>query len=178
MKETSPTLPCILCGLDTPAAAPQEPTICPGCSPVARAVRNNPEAIKALWRHYQDEPILPRPQSSMIDAEGELPEVLDGKRYRAMDREFNKWYLSVSEIEGKPVEIFASTAFDRDHQLQSRISNLTTITRLISMILRHVVLGERLTLNKCLTQIQRSSRQQDDLPDLLYRVLSKYNLPS
>ncbi len=104
----------------------------------------------------------------------ELPEVLDGKRYRAIDREDNKWYLSVSEIDGRPVEIFASTAFDRDHQLQSRISNLTTITRLISLILRHVVLGERLTLEKCLKQIQRSSRQQNDLPDMLNGVLSKY----
>ena len=80
----------------------------------------------------------------------------------------------MSEIEGTPVEIFASTAFDRDQHLQSRISNLTTITRLISLILRHIFLGEVLTLEKTLKQILRSSRQTNDLPDMLARILSNY----
>ncbi len=162
---------CEICG----ETADGKETICPTCKNLEETIKNDPEKVKKLWRQHQDEPILIRPQSDFIDSEGELPEVLDGKRYRAVDREFNKWYLSVSEIEGNPVEIFASTAFDRDHQLQSRISNLTTITRLISLVLRHVVLGERLTLDKCLKQLQRSSRQKDDLPDMLYGVLSKYN---
>ena len=104
----------------------------------------------------------------------ELPDVVDGKRYRTVDREHNKWYLSVSEVDGNPVEVFASTAFDRNHELQSRISNLTTITRLISLILRHIFLHEPLTLQKCLKQIQRSSRQRNDLPDMLYGVLNRY----
>lgn len=104
----------------------------------------------------------------------ELPDVLDAVRYRTTDRDRNTWYVSVSELEGHPVEIFASTAFDRDHHLQSRISNLTTITRLISLILRHVFLGEVLTLEKTLTQLHRSSRQKNDLPDMLTEVLSNY----
>lgn len=86
----------------------------------------------------------------------------------------NTWYVSVSELEGNPVEIFASTAFDRDQHLQSRISNLTTITRLISLILRHVFLGEIITLEKTLKQLHRSSRQKNDLPDMLTRVLCNY----
>ena len=77
-------------------------------------------------------------------------------------------------MEGDPVEIFASTAFDRDHHLQSRISNLTTITRLISLILRHIYLDEVLTLDKTLKQLRRSSRQKNDLPDMLSSVLSNY----
>lgn len=104
----------------------------------------------------------------------ELPDVLDAVRYRTTDRDRNSWYVSVSEMEGHPVEIFASTAFDRDQHLQSRISNLTTITRLISLILRHVFLGERITLEKTLTQLHRSSRQKNDLPDMLAEVLSNY----
>ncbi len=104
----------------------------------------------------------------------ELPDVLDAVRYRTTDRDRNTWYVSVSEMEGNPVEIFASTAFDRDQHLQSRISNLTTITRLISLILRHVFLGERITLEKTLTQLHRSSRQKNDLPDMLVEVLSNY----
>ncbi|WP_028579865.1 TSCPD domain-containing protein [Desulfogranum japonicum] len=152
-----------------------EDNICDSCRHLRSVILQKPDIIKKLWREYQDEPLLINPQLNRIDAEIELPEVLDGKRYRTIDREFNKWYLSVSEIDGRPVEIFASTAFDRDHQLQSRISNLTTITRLISLILRHVMLGEPLTLEKCLKQLQRSSRQQNDLPDMLYGVLNKYS---
>jgi hypothetical protein len=104
----------------------------------------------------------------------DLPEVLDAVRYRTRDRELNTWYVSVSELQGNPVEIFASTAFDRDHHLQSRISNLTTITRLVSLVLRHVFLGEVLSLEKTIKQLHRSSRQKNDLPDMLTRVLSRY----
>lgn len=103
-----------------------------------------------------------------------MPEVLDAVRFRTRDREQNTWYVSVSEMEGVPIEIFASTAFDNDRHLQSRISNLTTITRLISLILRHVFLGEVLTLEKTIKQLHRSSRQKNDLPDMLTRVLSNY----
>jgi hypothetical protein len=144
---------------------------------VTAMVQDHPEVVKKIWLLYQNEPILPEMAIRMIDNEAELPDVLDGKRYRAIDRDRNKWYLSVSEVSGKPVEVFASTAFDRDHELQSRISNLTTITRLISLILRHIFLGEPLTFDKCLKQIQRSSRQKNDLPDMLYGVLSRYNTP-
>lgn len=104
----------------------------------------------------------------------ELPDVLDAVRYRTSDRDRNNWYISVSEMQGQPVEIFASTAFDRDQHLQSRISNLTTITRLISLILRHISLGERLTLETTLTQLLRSSRQRNDLPEMLVGILNKY----
>ena len=108
-------------------------------------------------------------------AEQELPEVLDGVRYRTTDREQNTWYVSVSELEGNPIEIFASTAFDRDQHLQSRISNLTTITRLISLILRHIFMREPLTLEKTTTQLKRSSRLPNDLPDMLGKVLANYS---
>lgn len=152
----------------------QEDGLCHYCQSLARAVQEQPEVVKQLWLRYQNEPILPASVHQTIESEAELPEVLDGKRYRTIDRDRNKWYLSVSEVNGKPVEIFASTAFDRDHELQARIANLTTITRLISLILRHIFLGEPLTFEKCLKQIQRSSRQKNDLPDMLYGVLNRY----
>jgi hypothetical protein len=109
-----------------------------------------------------------------VEIEPELPETLDAVRYRTIDREKNKWYISVSEMEGNPVEIFASTAFENDQHLQSRISNLTTITRLISLILRNIFMGERLTLQKMLNQLHRSSRQPNDLPEMLGRILANY----
>lgn len=175
MSEKKNNTTCESCGRKRKTTTIDNLNCCADCITTAKLIREQPDAVKKLWREYRDEPILIKPQIMEIDSEADVPDVLDGKRYRTVDREFNKWYLSVSEIEGSPVEIFASTAFDRDHQLQSRISNLTTITRLISLILRHVVLGERLTLDKCLKQLQRSSRQPDDLPDMLYGVLSKYN---
>ncbi len=170
---------CELCGMELHSGSPhQADGICPACQTVEACVRTHPEVVKQLWRKYQDEPILPEMAAqAAIESEAELPEVLDGKRYRTIDRDRNKWYLSVSEVNGRPVEVFASTAFDRDHELQSRISNLTTITRLISLILRHISLGEPLTFDKCLKQIQRSSRQKNDLPDMLYGVLSRYHTP-
>lgn len=166
---------CDLCGQHKKLQASGEQQVCSTCKAIFSHVKNHPEEIKKAWQELYDEPILPRPQHPAIQDEGELPDVLDGKRYRTVDRENNKWYLSISEVNGQPVEVFASTAFDRDNELQSRISNLTTITRLISLILRHIFLGERLTLQKCLKQIGRSSRQRDDLPDMLYGVLSRYD---
>lgn len=164
---------CAICDRQE-SATEQTDGLCPYCQGLARAVQDQPEVVKLLWLRYQNEPILPDALQRPIESEAELPEVLDGKRYRTIDRDRNKWYLSVSEVQGKPVEIFASTAFDRDHELQARIANLTTITRLISLILRHIFLGEPLTFEKCLKQIQRSSRQKNDLPDMLYGVLSRY----
>lgn len=175
MDQKKPATGCDICNAKKKTAQVDGIQTCSRCQILLESVKNNPETIKKLWREYQDEPILPAPLSTGMDEEGELPEVLDGTRYRTVDREYNKWYLSISEVEGKPVEVFASTAFDRDHELQSRISNLTTITRLISLILRHIFLGERVTLEKTLKQIQRSSRQKNDLPDMLYGVLSQYS---
>ena len=170
---------CESCGIELSSGSPhQADRLCPTCQTVEACIRTHPEVVKKLWRQLRDEPILPElPPRTSIESEAELPDVLDGKRYRAIDRDRNKWYLSVSEVNGRPVEVFASTAFDRDHELQSRISNLTTITRLISLILRHISLGEPLTFDKCLKQIQRSSRQKNDLPDMLYGVLSRYHAP-
>ncbi len=166
---------CQLCGAEKKTSACHGFQACSACRTLIARVRNQPELVRRIWLTFQDEPILPRGGSAPAAGETELPDVLDGKRYRTIDREQNKWYLSISELDGNPVEVFASTAFDRDHELQSRISNLTTITRLISLILRHIFLGERLTFAKCLKQIKRSSRQKDDLPDMLYGVLSRYD---
>lgn len=148
---------------------------CDNCHLLAITIHNQPELISKICtltrpetgrRQHGNSICPPRPR--------ELPEVLDAVRFRTRDREQNSWYVSISELEGNPVEIFASTAFDRDQHLQSRISNLTTITRLISLILRHIFLGELLNLEKTIKQLHRSSRQRNDLPDMLTRVLSNY----
>ncbi|NLX18189.1 MAG: hypothetical protein GXY53_02765 [Desulfobulbus sp.] len=164
---------CPVCTIQ-PSFSAQDGGLCAACKMIAEAVQDRPETVQRLWMQYHGEPMAGRFKPLAIEGESELPDVLDGKRYRTIDRDRNKWYLSVSEVDGRPVEIFASTAFDRDHELQARIANLTTITRLISLLLRHIFLGEPLTFDKCLKQIQRSSRQKNDLPDMLYGVLSRY----
>jgi hypothetical protein len=152
--------------------------LCTECAALAVALNENPLLLKRISSLMQpDSTSEESSDAKQIEPPQprELPEVLDAVRFRTRDREMNTWYVSISELEGNPVEIFASTAFDRDQHLQSRISNLTTITRLISLILRHVFLGEVITLEKTLKQLHRSSRQKNDLPDMLTRVLCTYS---
>ncbi|MFH0781202.1 MAG: hypothetical protein V2B20_04495 [Pseudomonadota bacterium] len=163
---------CTACGETQELTATTQDHLCANCLAVLNTLQNHPDcAVKLI--QLADITTIFQHQPKQI--EQELPDVLDAVRYRTTDRERNTWYVSVSELGGNPVEIFASTAFDRDQHLQSRISNLTTITRLISLILRHIFLGERLTLEKTLTQLQRSSRMPDDLPAMLGKVLANYN---
>lgn len=157
---------CPVCDRSAPLQPYEDIAICQDCSNLAATMAMEEKRIRQL------NTLLGQNRKEPVD---DLPDVLDARRYRTRDRENNSWYVSISEMEGEPVEIFASTAFDRDQHLQSRISNLTTITRLISLILRHISLGEQLTLEKTLNQLQRSSRQRHDLPDMLAKVLSNYS---
>lgn len=167
MSDKSQTTgPCPVCDTTTKLKKYENIEICADCSQLASTVVSGQERIARL------NALLAQPAREHVE---DLPDVLDARRYRTRDRENNSWYVSISEMEGEPVEIFASTAFDRDQHLQSRISNLTTITRLISLILRHISLGEQLTLEKTLVQLQRSSRQRNDLPDMLAKVLANYS---
>ena len=177
-KMSSPYCQCQLCGAEEQTVREAGFQVCSSCCMLVETLKKHPSIIDKVGPYVRGEVGRTGGIAQQKKTEPQLPEVLDGKRYRAVDRDQNTWYLSVSEIDGRPVEIFASTAFDRDHELQSRISNLTTITRLISLILRHIFLGEQVTLKKCLKQIQRSSRNKNDLPDMLHRVLSRYYEPS
>jgi len=172
MTQTIDTEICDGCGKSEVLFESEGNEFCSGCKALVEAVKSQPGLVRQLCKLTKTE--LNDKSSCHPREQQELPDVLDAVRYRTHDREQNTWYVSVSEIEGTPVEIFASTAFDRDQHLQSRISNLTTITRLISLILRHIFLGEVLTLEKTLKQILRSSRQTNDLPDMLARILSNY----
>lgn len=176
MTRITKTEKCTCCGQKKGLTLIKDLEICVECRNLLEKLQNNPEAagkifaIAGLSQNNESSAASP----SATEKIRELPDVLDAVRYRTTDRDRNTWYVSVSELDENPVEIFASTAFDRDQHLQSRISNLTTITRLISLILRHVFLGENLTLEKTLTQLWRSSRQKNDLPDMLAQVLSNY----
>lgn len=171
MKTKALNNTCSVCGKGQKTST-KPATVCGLCQDLIETLRNDEKKLENFCGLLG---IGSSPALSPRQVEQELPEVLDAVRYRTTDRERNTWYVSVSELDGEPVEIFASTAFDRDQHLQSRISNLTTITRLISLILRHIFMGERLTLEKTLTQLKRSSRQGNDLPDMLGNVLANYS---
>ncbi len=171
MKKTTDMELCDGCGASALLTEKNGNEFCPSCCQTAELLISQPDLVKKLAKLTGRE--FDQGQKGEKNPR-ELPDVLDAVRYRTRDREQNTWYVSVSEMEGDPVEIFASTAFDRDQHLQSRISNLTTITRLVSLILRHVFLGEVLTLDKTLKQLRRSSRQKNDLPDMLSSILSNY----
>lgn len=170
IEASSANKDCIGCGKEKEHLDNTATMLCKTCESIVDLLQNSPETLDHLVQLADVQLDAQRAEHE----EQELPDVLDGVRYRTTDRERNTWYVSVSELDGHPVEIFASTAFDRDQHLQSRISNLTTITRLISLILRHIFIGERLTLEKTLTQLKRSSRQPNDLPEMLGKILSNY----
>ena len=177
MKDSLEMETCDGCGQQKPLTEFSCNELCDDCKNIAEILQKDTQKvakIMKLIRFTCTEDGIDCCNGKYTEEEGGLPEVLDAMRFRTKDCDANSWYVSISEIEGKPVEIFASTAFDRDRHLQSRISNLTTITRLISLILRHIFLGEVLTLNKTIKQIHRSSRQKNDLPDMLTKVLKKY----
>lgn len=147
--------------------------VCDECRPAVYAVINSPSVIEQVWPLLHDRAILPQVRRIKIPWQTEIAEVLDAKRYRTEDREKNEWYLIVSEYAGKPVELFVTTAGENDHKLQSTLANLTALTRLVSLMLRHVFLGEQITIDKIRQQLKRSSRQERDLPDLVLGVLSE-----
>ncbi len=157
---------CDGCGRKAVLQDMQGNEFCDSCSQLARVVQTDSPLLSRICSLVRPD-LQGSEDGTHVCAKNmpvELPEVMDAVRYRTR----------VSELRGNPVEIFASTAFDRDHHLQSRISNLTTITRLVSLVLRHVFLGEVLSLEKTIKQLHRSSRQKNDLPDMLTRVLSRY----
>lgn len=166
LSETTAEKQCVLCGATARLTETAAGAICPHCIALTHRIAENPELLQLLARTAG----IAAPAAE----QREMPDVLDGIRFRTMDRDRNIWYISVSEIEGRPVELFASSAFENEQQLQARLSDLTTITRLTSLILRHIFLGEPLSLHKVLTQLQRSSRQPNDIPEMLTRILTHY----
>lgn len=149
--------------------------VCKVCRPAVYAVINTPDVIEQVWPLLQDRAILPAVKRIKIPWRSEIPEELYAVRHKTTDRDGAAWYLIVSEFEGKPVELFMSTAHENDFALQSNIANLTALTRLVSLMLRHVFLGERIIFDKIRRQLRSSSRLKNDMPDLVCQVLQSHD---
>ena len=106
---------CDGCGADADVVEVEGNELCESCRGIADALTKDPSKVARIIKLSKLD-ISPESlfnQSGTGKAFTGLPEVLDAVRFRTRDRDMNKWYVSISEIDGQPVEIFASTAFDR-----------------------------------------------------------------
>ena len=104
----------------------------------------------------------------------ELPEFcpikedeLDAKRFRVHYRG-ESFYLCVAEREGTPWEVFVEHAISGKHELRYMMSAWDTSTRFISRDLK------REPLESTIRQLDKSSRNRNDLPDILATQLRKW----
>ncbi len=120
MEQTINTEICDGCGKNEVLFEKDGNEFCSECHALVEILKQKPELVQNLCKLTKTQ--LDAEQTILEEKDASLPDVLDAVRFRTHDREQNTWYVSVSEIKGEPVEIFASTAFDRDQHLQSRIS--------------------------------------------------------
>ncbi len=103
----------------------------------------------------------------VIEDVNELPylcpikeDVLDTKRFRVKYRG-EDFYLCVAEFEGKAWEVFVEHAITGKDELQFMMAGWDTATRFISRDLK------REPLERTLRQLDKSSRQKNDLPAII-----------
>ena len=94
-------------------------------------------------------------------------DVLDAKRFKVQYRTEN-FYLMISELEGNPWEVFVEHAVSGQHSLQYMMSAWDTATRFISRDLK------REPLESTIRQLEKSSRQKNDLPYIIANKLKEW----
>ena len=94
-------------------------------------------------------------------------DVLDAKRFKVKYRG-EGFYLIVATLEGQPWEVFVEHAINRKYTLQYMMSAWDTATRFISRDLK------REPLASTVQQLERSSRQKEDLPDIIGGKLKEW----
>ena len=91
-------------------------------------------------------------------------DVLEAKRFKVEYRG-ERFYLCVTEREGKPWEVFVEHATNGKHEIQFMLAGWDCNTRFISRDLK------REPLNKTIRQLDKSSRQRNDLPAIIAEKL-------
>ena len=95
-------------------------------------------------------------------------DVMDSKRYRIKYRSENLYLVVVTSEDGQPFEIFANHASNGDYNVQYMLASWDCLTRFVSMSLQH------LSLDRTLNQLRKSTRQSNDLPGIILRILQSY----
>ncbi len=94
-------------------------------------------------------------------------EVLEAKRFRVRYRG-ETFYLVVSMKDGKPWEVFAEYPAKSKHSVQYMMAGWDCNTRFISIALK------KCPLDKVVRQLRKSSRQKNDLPDIIADILEEW----
>jgi len=94
-------------------------------------------------------------------------DVLDAKRFKVQYRTEN-FYLMITELEGKPWEVFVEHAVSGKYDLQYMMSAWDTATRFISRDLK------REPLESTIKQLEKASRQKNDLPYIIANKLKEW----
>lgn len=94
-------------------------------------------------------------------------DTLDAKRFRVKYRG-EDFYLCVSEYEGSPWEVFVEHAINGEQKLQFMMAGWDTATRFISRDLK------RASLPDVIRQLDKSSRQKNDLPYIIAEQLRNW----
>ena len=97
-------------------------------------------------------------------------DVMDSKRYRIKYQNENLYIVVVTSDDGKPYEIFAEHSSNRRFELQYMLASWDCLTRFISMCLQNF------PLEKVIRQLNRSTRQSNDLPGIILNILKTYEV--
>ena len=94
-------------------------------------------------------------------------DILDAKRFKVQYRG-ESFYLMVVEYEKQPWEIFVEHATKGQHSLQFMLASWDCNTRFVSMALK------KYPLLKVIRQLEKSSRQKNDLPYIIAEKLKEW----
>lgn len=97
-------------------------------------------------------------------------DVMNSKRYRIKYQDENLYIVIVTSDDGQPYEIFANHSSNGRFELQYMLASWDCLTRFISMCL------QTMPLDKVIRQLNRSTRQPNDLPGIILKLLKTYEI--
>lgn len=129
-----------------------------GVLPIFRAVAEYGSPFK-IYTTLTDSP----PQAT----KAELPDILNAKRHRLEDADGNAIYIIVcSDDSDAPAEVFTKFPFDNRAELREKTTMWATVCRLVSLALRC-----RVSVDEIVTQLNKASGHDRDLPEQLAKIL-------
>lgn len=137
------------------------------CNDCAFLVSQTGAELHPVCIYHEHDPVIITNENELLDSCPIKDEVLTSQRHRVMYRG-EKFYIVVAFKNNKPWEVFAEHPTSSEHSLHYMLAGWDLCTRLTSMAL------QTHPLPKVLRQMERSSRQLSDLPDILGSILRQY----
>ena len=95
-------------------------------------------------------------------------DIMNSKRYKTTYRGENLYIIVVTNEVGQPFEIFVTHASNGDHNVQYMLASWDCLTRFISLCLQNF------SLDQTIKHLRKSTRQSNDLPGIILRILQNY----